>query len=77
MDVRCDAPGVDVTRRGHDVGGDGRQIIYVPMSGAQGAAGAPQPAVPAEVIAPAAEPARAAAPSRPGREPRSGTQENR
>lgn len=47
------------------VGGDGRQLIYVPMTGAPGAgtssqSQAPQqvPVVPAEVIAPEAAPAR-------------------
>ena len=59
------------------VGGDGRQLIYVPMTDAQGAASVPQPAVPAEVVAPAAELPPAAATPRPGREPRSGSQENR
>ncbi|WP_147652808.1 FtsH protease activity modulator HflK [Vulcaniibacterium gelatinicum] len=58
------------------VGGDGRQLIYVPMREAGGSAAAPQPPlVPAELVAPtvgAGEGER-----RPGRNPRDGGEASR
>ncbi len=52
------------------VGGDGRQLIYVPMPGGAAATGAP-PVLPADVIAPTVN-ANPGSDARPGRNPRQG-----